>query len=333
LKKRLVFMGSDAIALPALNFLGGEAEDVEFAAVFTQPDRPSGRGKKQRANEIKEWALARGIPVHQPERLAEEAIEVLRSAGCQLILVMAYGHILRKRLLEFPPLGTYNLHASLLPRYRGASPIQAAIASGDRETGVTLMRMVRRLDAGPVVDQESFPLDTRDTGLTAEAKIAGACVPLLVRNLSRLLGGDVPLQEQDETRASYCRKLEKSDGAIDFATSAEALAHRINALHPWPGCFFDTGGQRIKVALAESSSEAVTAAPGTVISQGDFELRVATKEGSICFLRLQRPGGRMLEVAEFLRGFTILPGTVLASLPMAPLVASDPFPHRPSSGD
>lgn len=321
-------MGSDAIALPALDYLAGDAaEAVEIAGVFTQPDRRSGRGKKLAANAIKSWAGARRLPVHQPERLGEGEVALLREWGCDLILVMAYGHILRRNVLDLPPLGTFNLHASLLPKYRGASPIQAAVAAGEGQTGLTLMRMVRRLDAGPMVDQESFPIERLETGASAEAKMAAACDPLLRRNLRGLLDGAVPTREQDEEAVSYTRKLEKTDGVLNFAAPAETLARRINALHPWPGCFVDLQEVRVKVGLADFSTEHAGAAPGTILGAGAEGLRVATGRGTLILLRLQRPGGRLLEAGEFVRGFSVLPGTVLPSAPMPPLVSPNPFPR------
>jgi len=325
LRKRLVFMGSDTIALPALDFLAnGAADRVEFAGIFTQPDRPSGRGKQLRPNGIKEWALARGIRVHQPEKFGEGEVALLRDVSCDLVLVMAYGHILRKEVLALPPLGTFNLHASLLPKFRGASPIQAALSSGEQETGVTLMRMVRRLDAGPMIDRESFPVDELETGASAEEKMATACVPLLSRNLDALLEGSAPETDQDDGAASFCRKLQKTDGVLDFGAPATVLARRINALFPWPGCYFDVGDQRIKVGLAASSGEVSGSTSGTVLDHQNG-LRVATGEGTLLLLKVQRPGGKMLDAGEFLRGFSLPQGTVLPSLPMPAFVAPEPF--------
>lgn len=328
MSRRLIFMGSDPIALPALEYLAGRPDRVELAAVFTQPDRPAGRGRKLRPNEIKEWALQKEIRVFQPERLGEEETALLGELGCDLVLVMAYGHILRRSFLEKTPLGTFNLHASLLPKFRGASPIQAAIAAGESRSGVTLMRMVRRLDAGPVIDQESFPVDRLETGMSAESKMAAACVPLLSRTLEALLHGPATEVPQEDAEASYTRKLEKTDGQLDFSASAEVLARRVNGLHPWPGCHFELFGQRVKLGLADFRAEAPAGvAPGTVLEEEENALPVATGRGVLRLLRLQRPGGRMLDAPEFLRGFNILPGTVLPSHPMAPLVAPEPFPR------
>lgn len=320
---KMLFMGSDIIALSALNFLvNWDPSRLKLVGVFTQPDRPSGRGKKLTPNGIKEWAIAREIPVYQPEKIGEADAEVVRDLGVELVLVMAYGHILRQSFLDLPRLGTYNLHASLLPKYRGASPIQAALAAGDSETGMTLMRMVRRLDAGPMVDKEAFPVERLETGATAEEKLAAACVPLLERSIGNLISRDVSLEEQEEERASHCRKLEKADGALDFAAPARALAHRINALHPWPGCFFEVEGQRIRIGLADYAEEEmeVKVEPGTVLAAEKEGLSLATGDGVLKILRLQRPGGRLLDAGDFLRGFSLMPGSVVSSVPMSSLV-------------
>src|SRR5687768_1254070 len=187
---RIVFMGSDPIAMPLLNWLTREGSAIaEIVGVFTKPDRAVGRGQKITPNEIKQWAVARGLPVVQPEKLTEEVRLTLASWSADLALVMAYGHILRDDFIATPRLGTVNLHASILPKYRGASPIQTAIAQGERETGVSFMRIVRRLDAGPVADVERVPIVPLETALEIEAKLSAACIPLLERTLPSLRGG------------------------------------------------------------------------------------------------------------------------------------------------
>jgi methionyl-tRNA formyltransferase len=317
---RLVFLGSDPIALPLLAWLAEAGRSVaEVIAVFTQPDRPVGRGQKVQPNEIKTWALARGLPVLQPERLTPEVRAQLAALAADAALVMAYGHILRDDFIGTPRLGTLNLHTSLLPKYRGASPIQTAIVRGERATGVSLMRIVRRLDAGPVADGERVAIAPLDTARDVEAKLAAACVPLLARTLPRLAAGTLAFVEQAEAAATHCRKLTKEDGAIDWAAPAAALAARINGLFPWPTCATEINGQPIKLGLADvavAEGAGDPAAPGTVLGPDGHGLRVATGEGVVRLRRLQRPGGRMLEAAEFLRGFAIVPGTVLASRPM-----------------
>ncbi|MEX2381512.1 MAG: methionyl-tRNA formyltransferase [Opitutales bacterium] len=316
-------MGSDAIALPLLNFLFDDEQaraKIAFAGVITQPDRPSGRGKKRKANEIKNWAIKRGIEVRQPEKPGKSEVGFVAFKEIHLVLVMAYGHILRPSLLEAPPAGTFNLHTSLLPAFRGASPMQGALAAGESRTGVTLMKMAPRMDAGPVVDVEEVAIDRLETALSLEAKLAEACVPLVRRNLDSLIDGTAPLREQDEAAATYTRKLEKRDGLLDFSTSARSLARRINALYPWPGAMFSFGDLWIKIGLADWLDEPAGAAPGTVLEASPDGLKIAAAEGVLVLLKLQRPGGRLLPVGDFLRGLSIPAGTRLPSFPMPELV-------------
>ncbi len=327
---KIVFMGSDAIALPALDWLAGEGSaHGRIVAVFTQPDRAVGRGQKIQPNAIKLWALARGLPVHQPEKFGDADRAILASYAPDLSLVMAYGHILRQPVIDTPRLGTVNLHASLLPKLRGASPIQTAIATGERETAVSLMRIVLALDAGPVADAERVPIGPHDTGTEVEAEMARACVPLLARTLPRLAAGALEFVQQDHAAATFCRRLEKSDGALDFTRSAAELAARINGLMPWPGCAIEFAGQPLKFGLAEVGhpSGDSSVAAGTVVGATGAGLDIACGEGVLRVLRLQRPGGRMLAAAEFLRGSPIPVGTIFPSRPMAPLVAAQPFPR------
>ncbi len=328
---KIVFMGSDAIALPMLNWIAGEGSGAQIVAVFTQPDRPVGRGQKVQPNAIKLWAQERGLPVHQPEKLRESELATLTGYAADLALVMAYGHILRDAFIHAPRLGTLNLHTSLLPKYRGASPIQTAVASGERETGVTLMRIVAALDAGPIADVERVTIEPRDTALSVEAKLSAACVPLVARALPRLAAGTQTFQEQDHAAATFCRKLEKTDGVLDFTRPAAELAARINGLFPWPATTVEIAGQPIKFGAADTCNplDDKPAGPGMALGADADGLRVATGNGMLRVLRLQRPGGRMLEASEFLRGFPITTGTLLPSQPMPPLVASQPF-RRPA---
>lgn len=320
---RLVFLGSDAIALPLLEWLATPVSGAELVAVFTQPDRPVGRGQKVQPNAIKGWALARHLPVLQPEKLTAEVREQFAGYAADVALVMAYGHILRDDFIATPRLGTLNLHTSALPKYRGASPIQTAIASGERETAVTLMRIVKRLDAGPVADRERVAIDALDTALEVEAKLAAACVPLLARALPRLAASTLAFAEQDERAATYCRKLQKEDGVLDFAAPASVLAARINGLFPWPACAVEIAGQTVKIGLADVAAEsAETRRPGEVLGADVHGLLVATGKGSVRLRRLQRPGGKMLPAVEFLRGFPLPPGTVLPSRPMSALLVN-----------
>ena len=323
----LVFLGSDPIALPLLDWLAGEGSAVaRVIAVFTQPDRPVGRGQKITANGIKTWALARGLPVYQPEKITEDVRAQLAALGADVSLVMAYGHILKQDFIDTPRLGTLNLHASLLPKYRGASPIQTSIANGETETGVSLMRIVRQLDAGPVADVERVPIGPRDTALEIEHKLAAACVPLLARTLPRLASGELVFVEQEHAAATFCRRLVKDDGRLDFTAPAAELAARINGLFPWPACSVEISGQPVKIGLADTL--AGTAPAGTVAGTDDQGLLIGTGVGLLRCLRLQKPGGKMLPAPEFLRGSPIATGLTLASSPLPVLVASAPFPYR-----
>jgi methionyl-tRNA formyltransferase len=334
---RLVFLGSDAIALPLLTWLASPAgaAHAQVVAVWTQPDKPMGRGQQVQANAIKQWALAQGLPVHQPQTLAEPELATLAASAADLALVMAYGHILRDAFIATPRLGTLNLHTSLLPSYRGASPIQTAVASGERETGVTLMRIVRRLDAGPVAAVERVPIALLDTALDVEAKLAAACVPLVAHALPALAAGALAFAEQTETAATFCRKLTKEDGVLDFTQPAEVLAARINGLFPWPCCAVAIAGQLIKFGLADVVPSTAVAGilPGTVLSADAEGLLVACAPGgsALRVRKLQRPGGKLLPAADFLRGFPLLAGTPLPAHPLPPLVASQPFPRKTCS--
>ena len=321
---KTVFLGSDPIALPLLDWLAGEGSHLaQVVAVFTQPDRPAGRGQTISANAIKTWAVARGLPVHQPEKMADDERAQLAAYEPDAALVMAYGHILRDEFIATPRLGTLNLHTSLLPKYRGASPIQTAIANGERETGVTLMRIVRELDAGPVADVERVAVGPLETAREIEAKLAAACPPLLARTLPRLREGFLTFVPQDVSAATFCRRLEKADGTLDFAQPAAVLAARINGLFPWPTCVVSLLGQDIKLGLADSLPG--VGAAGTVLGADAAGLLVATGDGVLRMRRLQRPGGKMLSGAEFLRGFAVPAGTVVMSRPMPPLVSAVPF--------
>ncbi|MFA6961960.1 MAG: methionyl-tRNA formyltransferase [Opitutaceae bacterium] len=323
----LVFLGSDPIALPLLDWLAGEGSALcRVTAVFTQPDRPVGRGQKITANGIKTWAITRGLPVHQPEKITEEVRAQLAALHADVSLVMAYGHILKQEFIDTPRLGTLNLHASLLPKYRGASPIQTAIANGEKETGVSLMRIVRQLDAGPVADVERVTIAPHDTALEIEHKLAAACVPLLARTLPRLAAGELAFVEQDHSSATFCRRLVKDDGRLDFNASAAELAARINGLFPWPACSVEIAGQPVKIGLAEVVEG--SGSPGVVTGVDPSGLLIGTGAGLLRCLRLQKPGGKMLSASEFLRGFPVPVGSLLPSFALPPLVGPTPFPYK-----
>ncbi len=322
---RLVFMGSDSIALPLLDWLAGEGSGIAtLAAIVTGPDKAAGRGQAVRPNPVRAWAAGRGPAILQPDRLDDGVLAEIGAFRPDVSLVVAFGHILRDPFIALPRLGTLNLHASLLPRFRGASPIQSAIASGETETGMTLMRIIRALDAGPVADAEKVAISPLDTSLEVEARLAAAAVPLVRRLLPRLQRGELAFVAQSTESATYCRRLEKADGVLDFSAAAPVLAARVNGLFPWPGAVIDVAGSAVRLGLADAI-EGDAGRPGTVVGADASGLLVAAGRGTLRLRRMQRPGGRMLEAPEFLRGFPIPAGTVLASGAMPALVADAPF--------
>jgi len=323
----VVFFGSDSISLPLLNWLRESAPSgVALIGVVSQPDRPKGRGRKLQPNEISAWALEHGIELLRPEKAGPELEDWLRERQVELALVMAYGHILKKSLLAIPPKGFVNFHASLLPAYRGASPIETAVASGETQTGVSLMRIVPKMDAGAVCDVETVDVAPNDTGGSMRENLAEACPALLERALPGLLDGTATFTEQDPELVSYCRKLEKADGALDFSAPGKMLAARVNGLFPWPGCFVDYQGVRIK--LKDACSETGHGAAGEILASNVDGVTVACGEGAIRVHELQRPGGKMLKAGDFLRGFALEPGTFFDSGELTNLVSKTPFPRK-----
>ena len=286
---RIAFFGSDEIALPFLRFINDESKLGSISAVLTQPDRRAGRGRKLRQNQIKTWALEQTVPIKDPSKPSSEETEWLKSLEIDLVIVMAYGHILKRDLIEVAPSGCFNLHASLLPAFRGASPIETALAMGERETGVTLMRVVPRMDAGPIVDVERVAIEGDDTGQTLRSKIARSCLPLMDRNLSSLLAAGADELPQDETLATYCRKLTKLDGSLDFSAPAETLVHRIQAFRFWPGSFFSFKDQRIRIGKSTVGNLPPKLVPGEVGYDTEGNLCIGTGRGGLLVEELQKP--------------------------------------------
>ncbi len=329
-RPKIAYFGSDAICLPGLRYLCQEgAAEAELALVVSQPDRRQGRGKQLRRNPVAEFAVDAGIPLAQPEKPGRELAERLRSEGVALAFVMAYGHFLTRPLREAPRHGMLNFHGSLLPAYRGASPVETALAMGETSTGVCLMEVAAQMDAGGVADCEPVPIGPGETGPGLRARIGEAVVPLLRRNLGAALAGQLAFQAQDEAAATFCRKITKEDARLDFTLPASALERRLRAFQPWPGAAFHHADAVIRVGAAEALEANTGGPPGTVL-QADSALDVATGAGVIRFLELQRPGGKMLPADAFLRGYPIAEGTRLPHHPATPLVRG---PGEGSSSD
>jgi len=316
-RKRIAFFGSDEIALPCLNAIEKSDLRVDVCAVLTQPDRRSGRGRKLHPNAIKVWAMESGLPVHDPEKPGKKDAKWIKECGIDLILVMAYGHILKHDLLTAAPLGCFNLHASMLPLYRGASPIETSIAMGDLGTGVTLMEVVPKMDSGAIIDVEKVTFSPTETGPSLRKKLAQACVPLVIRTMPFLLDGNYQRVEQNELGATYCRKLTKEDGRLNFTLTSKELESRMRAFAAWPGSFLCFEDTILKVGKLKAVTPPCPLCPGERFSRSSDTLVIGTSDGAIEILEIQKPGGKMLAVSDFLRGFD-LPNNVKFPSPSAP---------------
>lgn len=296
---RLVFAGTPEFAVPALHAARARAE---VCAVYTQPDRPAGRGRQLAASPVKQAALAAGIEVRQPESLRDPTVQTqLAALQPDLMIVIAYGLILPRKVLAIPRLGCWNLHASLLPRWRGAAPIQRALAAGDRETGVCLMQMQAGLDTGPVLLREAIAIADDDTGGSLHDRLAELSARILTDGLTRLHAGTLPPpQAQPSDGVIYAHKLEKSEARLDWQRPADELARLVRALHPWPVAEAEIEGERVRIHAATRAPEQTSAAaPGTIVHADADGIDVACGEGVLRLLRLQRDGGKPLSARDF----------------------------------
>ena len=300
---RLIFAGTPEFAAAALKAL--IAAGHEISLVLTQPDRPAGRGMKLKASPVKAVALAHGLTVAQPENLKSEAArQPLLAADAEAMVVAAYGLILPQAALAMPRLGCVNIHASLLPRWRGAAPIHRAIEAGDRETGITLMRMDKGLDTGAMLTRAALPiLDSDTTGSLHDklAELGAREIVALLPRLETMVG-----EKQDDTLATYAKKIARNDARLDWSRPAEELDRRIRAFNPFPGAHALFANESIKVWRARPVMDA--GQPGTVLSVSKEGLRVACGSGALDILEVQKPGGKRLAIAAFLTGGSIKPG-------------------------
>jgi methionyl-tRNA formyltransferase len=301
---RIVFAGTPEFALASLRAL--VQAGVVPVAVLTQPDRPAGRGKQLRASPVKEYAQAHAIRVLQPESLRDDDIVAeLTALQPDLMIVAAYGLLLPQTVLDIPKLGCLNVHASLLPRWRGAAPVQAAILGGDEETGVCLMSMTAGLDCGPVFISETLPIDAEENAGTLHDRLAAAGGKLLVEHLADILEGRISAAQQNEAAATYAKKIKTSDASMDWQRSATELARMVRAFNPVPGAYFMLGEQRIKCwQVAETVADPAPA--GTVVAADAAGLVVACGQGALRLLELQRPGKRPVSAAQFLSNIDIV---------------------------
>lgn len=306
---RIIFMGTPDFAVPVLQALAQTTHHL--VGVYTRPDKPAGRGNQLQSSPIKQLALAHGLPIFQPASLRKpEAIEQLRALAPDVIIVAAFGLLLPPEVLAIPPRGCINTHASLLPRHRGAAPIPAAILAGDPETGVTLMQMDAGIDTGPILAQRAIPIAEQDTTATLTPKLAHLAAGLLIETLPRILAGEIPLQPQDDSRATFARMIRKEEGRIDWAQPAIEIARRVRAFNPWPSAYTFWNGTQLKILYASASDFKTDAEPGRVI-QWQKEIAVATGKGALILREVQLAGKRAMQIEEFVRGQKLFVGSVL----------------------
>ena len=296
---RIVFAGTPEFAVPSLR---AAAARQEVVAVYTQPDRPAGRGRGLSASPVKLEALKRGIPVLQPESLKSElSRDALRALNPDLLVVVAYGLILPQAVLDIPTHGCWNVHASLLPRWRGAAPIQRAIEAGDSETGVCLMQMEKGLDTGPVLLDQRLPIGATDTGGQLHDRLATLGAQVLADGLGLLRVGIRPVAKpQPAEGVTYAHKLDKAEAKLDWALPADVLARKVRAFNPWPMAEAQVAGERLRIHGAIALPLAHRAAPGSVLLASRDGIDVACGEGALRIRVLQRDGGKAITAADYL---------------------------------
>lgn len=312
----LIFMGTPEFSVPSLERLIIDGHDV--AAVFTQPDKPAGRGRHLHAPPVKTVALGHGIAVHQPPKIKnnEEARAIFDGISPDACVVVAYGKILPEWMLAIPRFGCINVHASLLPKYRGAAPINWAIANGERETGVTIMQMDAGMDTGPTLTQRSIPIGDQETAPELSARLAQAGADLLSETLPRVERGDVVPELQDDSQATYAPMLRREHGAIDWALSAREIANRVRAFQPWPATYTSFRGARLIIWRGRETSKsalgncfAFDSRPGTILTIDDAGITILCSASTALLIQeVQVEGKRRVSAREFANGARLEPG-------------------------
>ena len=311
---RIVFFGTPAFAVPTLEALLASSHQV--VGVVTQPDRPRGRGQRVSDAPVKSRSLEAGIPVLQPVSLKPpEFLAELARFDADLGVVAAYGRILTEAVLAVPRLGMINVHASLLPRYRGAAPVHRAVIAGDRETGVTIMRVVKALDAGPMMATVRRPIDLNETSVDVERDLARLGAALLVDVVDQLAAGTASEIQQDDLEATYAPRLTKEDSPLDWSRPARHLHNQIRGLHPWPHADTFLHGRRLIVRASALGEESGSAAPGTVVVARGDQFDVATGDGLLRILELQAEGKKPMRVRDFLTGHPVPAGSRFSAAP------------------
>jgi methionyl-tRNA formyltransferase len=306
----IIYMGTPEFAVPALEMLHHSRHEVPL--VLTKPDRPCGRGCRELPPPVKQTALKLGLEVYQPEALKGDGIiDHLMRYEPDLFVVVAFGRILPRKLLDLPRCGAINIHASLLPKYRGSAPIQWAIINGEKETGVTTMFMDEGLDTGDLLLKQATEITVEDTAATLHDRLAHMGADLLARTLRCFEQDDVHPIAQDHAQATEAPMLKKDDGRIIWEKPAEAIFDFIRGVTPWPGAFTFHGEKRLKIFKAKPIRREVLDIPGTVVKGFADELRIATGNGTLSILEIQGASGKRMPIGDFLRGYNLEPGTVL----------------------
>ena len=307
---RILFFGTPSFAIPSLEALI-KGED-KIIGVVTQPDRPKGRGRRPSPPPIKLLAEGHNLPIYQPRVAKEkEFIDLIRNLEPDLIVVVAYGQILPKEILDIPPLGAIGVHPSLLPKYRGAAPINWAIINGERITGVTIFRLCEKLDSGDIILQRAIEILPGETAGGLSDRLAKFGADLLLEAIKDMKEGRIHLVKQDEGLASYAPCLKKEDGLIDWERSAKEIANLICGLDPWPTAYTYLNGELLKLFKAKVASLDKVAEPGTILEIESKGMKVATRDGAVLIEEIQRAGKKRLKVSEFVKGHPISPGKKL----------------------
>lgn len=304
-------MGTPEFSVGALNALMEAGHEI--LAVVTQPDKPKGRGKAVVMTPVKETAMAHGIPVYQPVKIRKEPefIELLKGMEPDVMVVVAFGQILPKEVLEIPRFGCVNIHASLLPKYRGAAPIQWAVIDGERESGVTTMMMDEGLDTGDMLEKAAIPLDEKETGGSLHDKLSALGGRLIVSTLEKMENGTLKRTPQGETTTEYAKMLEKTMGDIDWTRDAVSIERLIRGLNPWPSAYTSLGGKTLKIWKADVIPGKTDASPGQVTGTAKDAIFVAAGDGTLALKEVQLEGKKRMDAGAFLRGYSVETGTVL----------------------
>ncbi|MBH0081679.1 methionyl-tRNA formyltransferase [Pseudoalteromonas sp. NZS11] len=307
---RIIFAGTPDFAARHLQAL--IQSEHQIVGVYSQPDRPAGRGKKLKTSEVKALALEHNLPVFQPQSLKnDEALAELTSLNADIMIVVAYGLILPKAILEAPRLGCLNVHGSILPRWRGAAPIQRAIWAGDEQTGVTIMQMDEGLDTGDMLHISRCPISTTETSASLYTKLAELGPDALIETINKLANGELTPEPQNDELANYAKKLSKEEANIDWSMSALQIERNIRSFNPWPVCFTQMGGQTVKIYQAQVVLQ--SGDPGQILSSDKNGVVVACGEHALCITQLQPQGKKPMAINDFLNGRSdwVTPGTIL----------------------